>query len=96
MFESFYDDTENAKVDFFGYASELARYDFAIVYTNRFFGKPLVVCMQTGRSSLLDPDDLKDTEGLQKTFAIKKAEEAEELATILKVRLPLMEFKEQY
>jgi len=53
MFDHLYDESESAKVDFFGYASERARYDFAIVFTNRFFGKPLVVCMQTGRSSLL-------------------------------------------
>ncbi|WP_202914651.1 DUF3055 domain-containing protein [Paenibacillus antri] len=96
MFDHMYDETENAKVDFFGYASERARYDFAIVYTNRFFGKPLVVCMQTGRSSLLCADDLANTENLQRTFAIADAEEARELAALLKQRVPLLDFKEQY
>jgi len=96
MFDHLYDETENAKVDFFGYASERARYDFAIVFTNRFFGKPLVVCMQTGRSSLLCADDLKNTETLQRTFSIAGEEGAAELAALLKQRLPFLELKEQY
>ncbi|HZG56667.1 DUF3055 domain-containing protein [Paenibacillus sp.] len=96
MFDHLYDESESAKVDFFGYASERARYDFAIVFTNRFFGKPLVVCMQTGRSSLLCADDLTNTENLQRTFAIENEEEAGELAMLLKQRLPYLELKEQY
>jgi len=93
MFDHLYDENES---DFFGYASERARYDFAIVFTNRFFGKPLVVCMQTGRSSLLSADDLSDTENLQRTFAIDNEEEAGELAMLLKQRLPYLELNEQY
>lgn len=96
MFDHLYDTSENAKVDFFGYASERARYDFSIVFTDSFFGKPLVVCMQTGRSSLLCADDIENTENLQKLFAITSSEEAEELAVILKQRLPYLETKEQY
>ncbi|MCI3921478.1 DUF3055 domain-containing protein [Paenibacillus sp. TRM 82003] len=96
MFDRLYDEAETSKVDFFGYASERARYDFAIVFTNRFFGKPLVICMQTNRSSLLCADDLENTENLQKLFAIESAEEAGELAVILQQRLPYLEMKEQY
>jgi hypothetical protein len=96
MFDHMYDESENAKVDFFGYASQRARYDFAIVFTNRFFGKPLVVCMQTGRSSLLCADDLANTDYLQRTFSIAEEAEARELAILLKQRLPYLEFKEQY
>ena len=64
IFEKLYDEDENVKVRFIGFTTELARYDFGIIYTNVFFGKPLVVCMQTGRSTLLDPGDLNDTEYL--------------------------------
>ncbi len=96
MFDPLYDESENAKVDFFGYASQRARYDFAIVFTNRFFGKPLVVCMQTGRSSLLCADDLANTDTLQRMFSIGEEAEARELAILLKQRLPYLEFKEQY
>jgi hypothetical protein len=55
FFEKLYDEHENAKVRFIGFTTESTRYDFGIIYTNMFFGKPLVVCMQTGRSTLLDP-----------------------------------------
>jgi hypothetical protein len=96
MFDRLYDESETSNVDFFGYASERARYDFAIVFTNRFFGKPLVICMQTGRSSLLSADDTANTENLQKIFAISSPDEAKELAVILKQRLPFLELNEQY
>lgn len=96
MWEPMYEETENAKVEFFGYASDRARYDFAIVFTKRFFGKPLVVCMQTGRSSLLSADDLENTEALQRLFSIGRAEEAGELAVLLKQRLPNLPLSEQY
>ena len=65
IFEKLYDEDENVKVRFVGFTTERTRYDFGIVYTNLFFGKPLVVCMQTGRSALLDPSDLADKEYLQ-------------------------------
>jgi hypothetical protein len=96
MLDRLYDESESANVNFFGYASERARYDFAIVFTNRFFGKPLVVCMQTGRSSLLCADDTVNTENLQKIFAIDSMDEAKELALILQQRLPSLEMNQQY
>jgi hypothetical protein len=96
MFDRLYEETEQAKVVFFGYASEHARYDFAIVFTDNFFGKPLVVCMQTGRSSLLCADDAVNKEYLQKTFGIHTEAEAEELSIIMQQRLPFLEMKEQY
>jgi len=96
MFDRLYEESEQSKVEFFGYATEQARYDFAIVYTNRFFGKPLVVCMQTGRSSLLSADDLANTDHLQRVFSLPSGEEAEDLAVILRQRLPHLEMNEQY
>ena len=96
MFEPLYDVMESSKVNFIGYVSERARYDFAIVYTDSFFGKPLVVCMQTGRSTLLCDSDLNDAEQLQRTFLIKDDAEADELAQFLRQRLPGLSVSEQY
>ncbi|WP_199617747.1 DUF3055 domain-containing protein [Paenibacillus alkalitolerans] len=96
MFERLYDVSESTTVEFFGYVSERARYDFAIVHTDSFFGKPLVVCMQTGRSSLLCADDAANTEYLQKLYGIDTIEEAQELSVIMQQRLPFLETKEQY
>lgn len=88
LYERLYDESEKAKVRFVGFISEHGRYDFGIVYTHMFFGKPLVVCMQTGRSSLLSLEDADNLEYLQKIFNLKSKEEAEEISIFFKNNLP--------
>ena len=44
------------------------------------FGKPLIVCMQTGRSTLLGRDDVENVQHLQEVFKLGSEEEAAELA----------------
>jgi hypothetical protein len=95
-FDKLYDENEKVKVRFVGFTTEHTRYDFGIVYTNMFFGKPLVVCMQTGRSALLDPKDLEDTEYLQAAFKINEEKQAVDLIEFFKVALPGMPFEPQY
>lgn len=95
MFERLYDASEQANIQFVGYASDRARYDFGIVYTSAFFGKPLIICMQTNRSSLLDYDDLDNVLYLQRAFHLAPAE-ADEVSSFLKQLLPTMHVKEQY
>jgi hypothetical protein len=89
MFERLYDTTETTKVNFVGFVSDNARYDFGLVYTNQFFGKPLVICMQTGRSSLLCAEDAQNISLLKEKFSIGNDEEAEELSIFLQSQLPL-------
>jgi hypothetical protein len=96
MFERLYDEVGQSKVNFVGYVSERARYDFAIIYTDHFFGKPLVVCMQTGKSSLLCQDDVHNLDYLQRAFHITDRSEAEELSIFLRQRVPSVEVNEQY
>lgn len=96
MFDRLYDITENTQVSFTGYASETARYDFAVVYTDSFFGKPLVICMQTGRSALLCEHDLENLDYLQRMFSIASHSQAEELSLFLKQRIPAVSVLEQY
>jgi hypothetical protein len=88
LYERLYDESEKAKVRFVGFISEHGRYDFGIVYTHMFFGKPLVVCMQTGRSSLLSMEDTENLEYLQKIFNLRSREEAEEIALFFRSNLP--------
>ncbi|MFC7442285.1 DUF3055 domain-containing protein [Laceyella putida] len=88
LYERLYDESEKAKVRFVGFISENGRYDFGIVYTQMFFGKPLVICMQTGRSSLLCLEDAENLEYLQKIFNLRSREEAEEIALFFKNNLP--------
>ncbi|XEC96924.1 DUF3055 domain-containing protein [Paenibacillus tarimensis] len=96
MFEHLYDVSEQAHVQFVGLITERARYDFSIVFTNHFFGKPLVICMQTGRSSLLCADDLCNLDYLQQLFRLENIQVAEELRSLLLTRLPSIEAREQY
>jgi hypothetical protein len=96
MFEKLYDEDENVKVRFIGFTTELARYDFGIIYTNLFFGKPLVVCMQTGRSTILDPEDLNDIEYLMTIFKIEDYQQAIDLAEFFSQALPSTPLQTQY
>jgi hypothetical protein len=96
MLENLYDVTESSNVNFVGCVSEESRFDFAIVYTNHFFGKPLVVCMQTGRSAPMCADDLNDIDVLRSRFLVGDAEAAEEIRTLLQQRLPTLHTHEQY
>lgn len=96
LFDKLYDEHENVKVRFMGFATEDTRYDFGIVYTNMFFGKPLVICMQTGRSTLLDPKDIEDIDFLQTVFRIHDRKQAADLADFFRETLPSIPFVTQY
>ena len=96
VFEKLYDDYEHVKVRFIGFSSYETRYDFGIVFTNLFFGKPLVICMQTGRSVLMELRDLEDTDYLQSAFKLRERREAMDLADFLKEELPGTSFQNEY
>ncbi|WP_232698327.1 DUF3055 domain-containing protein [Brevibacillus daliensis] len=91
-----YDVSEDAKVRFLGFATETTRYDFGIVYSHRFFGKPLVICMQSGSSTLLSSEDAINPEQLRKVFRLSCKSEANELSQFFKEILPSMPFNDQY
>lgn len=96
IFEKLYDEQEKVKVRFTGFTTEQTRYDFGIVYTNMFFGKPLVVCMQTGRSALLDPKDLEDSEYLKSAFKITDEKQAEDLIEFFQSAIQGVPYEPQY
>ncbi|WP_102347085.1 DUF3055 domain-containing protein [Bacillus sp. Marseille-P3661] len=91
-----YDESEKVKTRFVGFTTEDYRYDFGIVYTNMFFGKPLVVCMQTGRSALLDVNDIQDLEHLKKAFQLESLKEASDLSAFLEEIVPALYLETQY
>ncbi|MFD3447988.1 DUF3055 domain-containing protein [Microbacteriaceae bacterium 4G12] len=96
MFEKLYDENEQVRVRFMGFATYDTRYDFGIVYTNMFFGKPLVVCMQTGRSTLIGQDDIDNVQHLKDVFRLRTLEEAEELAEFLQYMVPATPLHVEY
>lgn len=95
-FERLYDEVEKSQVRYVGFTSETTRYDFAIIYTNLFFGKTLVVDMQLGKSALLSEDDVQNTEYLQSLFQTNEEKETAELADFLQSVLPSSPLKSQY
>lgn len=96
VYERLYDESENTNVRFVGFASDNARYDFGIIYTNQFFGKPLIVCMQSGRSTLMCSDEALSVEQIQKAFNVANREEADQLSEFFQHNLPSLLVESQY
>ncbi|MCE7794755.1 DUF3055 domain-containing protein [Salipaludibacillus sp. CUR1] len=96
LYERLYDETERVNVQFVGMTTEQSRYDFGIVYTSLFFGKPLITCMQSGRSLLLCREDVEDVDYLKKAFKVKSDREAEALSEFFKAALPATTMETQY
>ncbi|MBU9720501.1 MULTISPECIES: DUF3055 domain-containing protein [Bacillaceae] len=96
QYERLYDDTERVNVRFIGMTTELARYDFSIMYTNSFFGKPLITCMQTGRSFLMCANDAEDVEHIQQLLHLSDEKEAISISDFFKEILPLTSMEPQY
>lgn len=95
-FEHLYDESETTQVRFIGFLSDHVRYDFGIVYSNQFFGKPLVICMQTGRAVLLCSEEARDVAHIQRIFRIEDFSEADKLASFFEKNLPVMPLEAQY
>jgi len=93
-YEPLYEENENANVRFLGFASEGTRHDFGIVFTHKFYGKPLVICMQTGQSTLLSSEDAVNPEYLHRIFRLDSESEAEALAQFFQEYLPTIPFEE--
>lgn len=78
-----YDETEHGTTRFVGFATDHARYDLAIVTTAHFYGKKLVVSIQSGKSAILNDDDAENVLYIMEAFGISDEHEAEELSEFL-------------
>ncbi|MFB5660737.1 DUF3055 domain-containing protein [Alteribacillus sp. HJP-4] len=88
FFDKLYEEFETTGVRFVGLSTEESRYDFGIVYTDMFFGKPLVICMQTGRSVLLGHEDTENEAFIKKSFRIESDEDTKHLSEYFKEIIP--------
>ncbi|RXT05734.1 DUF3055 domain-containing protein [Ammoniphilus sp. CFH 90114] len=77
-----YDHKEDTKTRFVSFMGESNRYDLAITITNNFYGKKMVVNLQTNRAAIIGQDDLKEEGYIEHAFAVSE-EEAEELLEFL-------------
>lgn len=77
-----YDDITETKTRFISFAGEHGRYDLCLVYSNRFFGKVVVLNMLSSRFAIIGQDDLEEEGFLEDTYQIA-TNEADELKGFL-------------
>jgi hypothetical protein len=72
-----YDDKENTKTRYVSFVGETQRFDLAIIQTQRFYGKHLVLDLQSNRFAIIGPDDLEEEGYLEFAFQLSEAEAVE-------------------
>ncbi|WP_124726651.1 DUF3055 domain-containing protein [Staphylospora marina] len=65
-----YDETENTKTRYVSFAGEEGRYDLAIITTDRFYGKALVLDLQSNRFAIIGTDDLDEPGYLEHVYRL--------------------------
>lgn len=77
-----YDDTTETKTRFISFEGEFGRYDLCLIYSDRFFGKVVVMNMLSNRFAIIGEDDLSEDSFLESSFQIG-TDEATELKEFL-------------
>lgn len=77
-----YDDTVETRTRFVSFVGERQRFDLAIVQTDRFYGKYLVLDMQSNRFAIIGPDDLDEPGYLEHAYRLSE-EDANDLRSFL-------------
>ncbi len=77
-----YDDEEETRTRFVSFVGESTRFDLAILYTDRFEGKLLVLNILSNRYAIIGYDDLEEPGYLEHVYDISEAE-ANELRNFL-------------
>ncbi len=77
-----YDENETTTTRFVSFLGENTRHDLIITITEKFYGKKIVVNLQTNRAALVGQDDLKEEGYIEYAFGVT-TEEAEELSEFL-------------
>lgn len=77
-----YDDNIETRTRFVGFMGNTIRFDIAILHTDRFYGKIMVLDLQSNKFAIIGHDDLKEPGYLEFAFGLNE-EAAEELKTFL-------------
>ncbi|AKU26237.1 DUF3055 domain-containing protein [Geobacillus stearothermophilus] len=77
-----YDDTVEAAVRFVSFVGERQRFDLALIETDRFYGKYLVLDLQSNRFAILGRDDLEEPGYIERAYALSE-QDADELRAFL-------------
>lgn len=82
-YDFLYDHQEETTTRFVCFVGKaLHRFDLAIMTTTRYYGKKLVIDLQSGRSAVIGPDDLDEEGYLEHVFKLNE-EQAQELTEFL-------------
>ncbi len=74
-----YEEIESTNIKYTSFISANdRRYDLAIIQTNHFYGKHLIINIQSGRTAIVGKDDLEEPGFLESAYNLSE-EEAEDL-----------------
>lgn len=65
-----YDDISETKTRFISFIGEIGRYDLCLLYSDRFFGKVVVLNMLSNQFGIIGDDDLSEEGFLERSFQI--------------------------
>jgi hypothetical protein len=77
-----YDDMVDTRTRFISFMGDNSRFDLAIVMSDRYYGKKLVLDIQGGRFAIIGQDDLDEPGYIEEVFNLNE-EDAEELRSFL-------------
>ena len=77
-----YDEKEQTQTRYIGFMGKTSRHDLVIIETERFYGKRLIINIQTNKAAIIGQDDLQEDGYLEHAFGVTK-EEAEDLLDFL-------------
>ena len=72
-----YDDVTQAKTRFLSFMGDEERHDLALIYSDRHYGKVIVLDIQSNRFAIIGSDDLKEEGYLEFAFGITEQKAAE-------------------
>lgn len=72
-----YDFQEETKIRFVSFLGETRRFDLAVLTTENYFGKMIILEIQKNRFAIMGQDDLEEEGYLEEAFSLKPEEAAE-------------------
>lgn len=76
-FEFLYDDLEETKTRFVSFVGKENRYDLVIMMSGRFYGKHLIMHLQSNNFAIIGKDDLEEAGYLEKAYGLSETEASE-------------------
>ena len=77
-----YDEKDQTHTRYVGFMGKTSRQDLVITETQRFYGKKLIINLQTNRAAIVGQDDLQEEGYLEHAFGVSE-EEAKDLLEFL-------------